>query len=197
MKQALLSTLLTGLLFWMPTQAAWGLSLGDAVNEALRSNPKLLAAGQELEETRQKIRQAFAGYLPTIDFSMGTGREWVSTPTTRYQDLGGLTMNRGEAGMNINQPIFDGFNTVHKVEQAKAQVQGADYSFLDVAETVTQEVALAYAEVLKQRRLLELAKEAMTLHSEILIKTRQTTRLGITADMDARLAESRLSLIAS
>ncbi|MBF0272658.1 MAG: TolC family outer membrane protein [Magnetococcales bacterium] len=197
MKRTLLTFVLPWLLCCSPIHAAWALSLDDALNEALRSNPKLLAAGQELEETRQKIRQAFAGYLPTIDFNMGTGREWVNTPTTRIQDRGGLTMDRGEAGMNINQPIFDGFNTVHKVTQAKAQVEGADYSFLDVAETVTLDVSLAYAEVLKQRKLLEVAKEAMTLHSQILVKTRQTTRLGITAEMDARLAESRVALIAS
>ncbi|MBF0341114.1 MAG: TolC family outer membrane protein [Magnetococcales bacterium] len=197
MKRAVLTTSLLCLLSLTQPATVWALTLGDAVNEALRSNPKLLAAGQELEETRQKIRQAFAGYLPTIDFSMGTGREWTNSPTTRFVDRGGLTMNRGETGMNINQPIFDGFNTVHKVEQARAQVLGADYSYLDTAETVTLDVALAFAEVQKQRRLIELAKETMTIHTDVLIKTRQTIRLGITAEMDARQAESRLSLIAS
>ncbi|MEO5345802.1 MAG: TolC family outer membrane protein [Magnetococcus sp. YQC-9] len=197
MKRGSLTSALVVLLAMSQSTPAWSLTLGDAVNEAMRSNPKLLAAGQELEETRQKIRQAFAGYLPTVDFNMGTGREWTNTATTRFVDRGGVTLNRGEAGLNINQPLFDGFNTVNKVDQARAQVQSADYSFLDTAETVTQDVALVYAEVQKQRKLLELAKEAMSLHSEILVKTRQTIKLGITAEMDARLTESRVSLIAS
>ncbi|GAB0057692.1 hypothetical protein SIID45300_02024 [Candidatus Magnetaquicoccaceae bacterium FCR-1] len=196
-KRGSLTAALLTLVALSQSAPAWSLTLGDAVNEAMRANPKLLAAGQSLEETRQRIRQAYAGYLPTVDFNMGTGREWTNTPSSRFTAKGGLTLDRGEAGLNINQPLFDGFNTVNKVEQARAQVQAEDYGFLDTAETVILDVALVYAEVMKQRRLLELSKEAMTIHSEILVKTRQTIKLGITAEMDARLTESRVALIAS
>ncbi|MBF0262972.1 MAG: TolC family outer membrane protein [Magnetococcales bacterium] len=197
MKRGSLTAALLAFMALSQSTTAWSLTLGDAVNEAMRANPKLLGASQELEETRQRIRQAYAGYLPTVDFNMGTGREWTNTPSSRFTAKGGLTLDRGEAGLNINQPLFDGFNTLNKVEQARAQVQAEDYAFLDTAETVTLDVALVYAEVLKQRRLLALAKEAMTIHSEILVKTRQTIKLGITAEMDARLTESRVALIAS
>ncbi|MBF0427786.1 MAG: TolC family outer membrane protein [Magnetococcales bacterium] len=182
---------------WFMQQSAWALSLGDAVIEALNTNPKLLAAAETLEETRQRIRQAFAGYLPTIDFSMGSGRQWVNTPSTRIQNHGGLTMNPNEKTISISQPIFDGFNTQHKVEQAQAQVEAINYTFLDVAETVTLDVAIAFAETQKQRKLHALAQETLSLYTDILIKTRQTAHLGIVADMDVRLAESRVSLIAS
>ncbi|MBF0614602.1 MAG: TolC family outer membrane protein [Magnetococcales bacterium] len=197
MKRTSVTTVLIFFLCWSRANSAWAITLSDAVNEALRTHPKFLSSGQELEESKQKINQAFSGYLPTIDFNMSKGREWLNTPTTRGTSDSGLTMERGEAGMNINQPIFDGFNTVHKLEQAKAQVLSAEHSQREVAENVTLDVALAYAELLKQRRLHELAKEATRLHAELLSKTRQTHQLGISAEMDNRLAESRLTLVES
>ncbi|MBF0628090.1 MAG: TolC family outer membrane protein [Magnetococcales bacterium] len=190
-------TILLGIFSAGPIHPAQTLTLSEAVQEALRAHPKFLAAGREVEETRQKMRQAVAGYFPTVDLNVSTGREWVNTPTTRGLSDSGLTMERGEAGMNINQPIFDGFNTVHKVEQAKAQIQSNDHALMDVAETVTLDVALSYLELLKQRILLGLAKEAVSTHTEILNKTRQTAQMGITAEMDTRLAESRVALIES
>ncbi len=177
--------------------SALAFSLRHAVSEALHSNPKLQASAQELEESRQRVRQAFAGYLPTVDLALGSGREWVNTPSTRALNNGGLTLDRGEAGLNFKQPIFDGFNTPYKVEQAEAKVRAADFNYTDVAETLTLDVAENYLETQKQRKLLELATASMTLHTEILIKTRRSAQLGISADMDVRQSESRLALIAS
>ncbi|MBF0294683.1 MAG: TolC family outer membrane protein [Magnetococcales bacterium] len=183
--------------FFSPFPAR-AITLTDAVNEAMHSNPKVRAAAQELEETRQRIRQAYAGFLPTIDITTGKGREWINSPYTRSSPEGGaLVMTRGEAGMSINQPIFDGFNTLNKLSQTQAQVQSSEHSHREEIENVTLAVAEAFIDTQKQRSLLALAREALNIHSDLLIKTRQTAQLGINAEMDVRQAESRLSLIAS
>ncbi len=188
--------LLAAMSFFLPFPAR-AITLTDAVNEAMHSNPKVRAAAQESEETRQRIRQAYAGFLPTIDITTGKGREWINSPYTRSSEGGALAMTRGEAGMSINQPIFDGFNTLNKLSQTQAQMQSNEHSHREEIENVTLAVAEVYVDTQKQRSLLTLAREALNIHSDLLIKTRQTAQLGINAEMDVRQAESRLSLIAS
>ena len=63
----------------------FAVTLQDAVGVAVQTNPDILAAGSVRNAVSKEVRQAKAGYFPTLDFAIGTGWEVTDNPTTRRQ----------------------------------------------------------------------------------------------------------------
>jgi outer membrane protein TolC len=134
---------LTLLVLAVPVTAQETLTLRQAVDLALRSNPLVAAAGAGEKEAEARIHQARSGYLPRVQFSesvqRGNNPVFVfSSLLTQHQfnqenfALGPL--NRPEALSNyqsrltVEQVLFDSRQTSRGVEAARftRQIAGED-----------------------------------------------------------------------
>ena len=110
------------------------LTLEDALEEANKNRPDLLAKQLQVESARQNITLAKTGFAPTLTAN-GT-YAWSGAEFPLY--------DRWSAGANLNVPIFSGLSTYNKVEQAKQNLQTSYGNLTALEQKILLEVKTAY-----------------------------------------------------
>ncbi|NQZ52996.1 MAG: TolC family outer membrane protein [Piscirickettsiaceae bacterium] len=177
-------------------------TLQEAVDTTIKTNPDVLAASNERNAVSEEIKQARAGYFPTLDLAIATGFESSDNPTTRASDgHENVHMNRDEASLNLRQMLFDGLATKNEVRRHTARTDARAYSVFGASENTALEATQAFIEVLRTQKLVELATTNFEAHERThdQITLRSDRGVGRTADMDqsrGRVALARANLIA-
>ncbi|MBF0160865.1 MAG: TolC family outer membrane protein [Magnetococcales bacterium] len=192
--------LLAGCLLCGQPSAAWSLTLREAAEQAVRSYPDVEAAAEYGKSLEQRVQQSLAGYLPRMDFIAAYGPEKTDNLSTRSANKAAgstqhdLTLERGEAGLVVKQPLFDGFDTQARVAQAKALLQAAQAKLTLTADAVALSAVQAYIDLVTKHIQLELIKDNVLLHQRILAKVQTKFEGGAGNHADVDQAKSRTFL---
>jgi len=158
----------------LPAQEA--LTLRQAVDLALRSNPLVAAADAGEKEAEARIRQAHSGYLPRLQFSeshqRGNNPVFVfSSLLTQHQfheanfALGSLNrpdaMNNYQSQLTVEQVVFDARQTSRSVEAARFTRQMAGEETRRSHSDITLNVLRAYFGVTLAEKNLEVAQQSL------------------------------------
>lgn len=165
-------------------------SLQEVVAENIEQNPQIQEALHNYAATIQGIRQAKAGYYPTIDATLGYGYEW----TDKENGVQDVELNRREARLNLNQMIFDGFATSSEVDRQQAISASRASALKDQAQQYVLGSSRAYLEVLRREQLLTLAKESLYNHVKIYDQIKRRSESGMGTLASIQQAEGRLAL---
>lgn len=165
-------------------------SLQEVVAENIEHNPQVQEALHNYAATVQGIRQAKAGYYPTIDATLGYGYEW----TDKENGVDDVELNRREARLNLNQMIFDGFATSSEVARQQAQSASRASALKDQAQQYVLNASRAYLEVQRREQLLTLAKESLYNHVKIYDQIKRRSESGMGTLASIQQAEGRLAL---
>ncbi len=181
--------------------SAFATTLHEAVDTTIKTNPDVLAASNERNAVSAEIKQARAGYFPTLDLAIGTGFESSDNPTTRATSHQNVHLNRDEASLNLRQMLFDGMATKNEVRRHTARTDARAYSVFGASENTALEATSAFLEVLRTQNLVDLASTNLEAHERThdQIKLRSDRGVGRRADMDqskGRVALARANLIA-
>ena len=183
-----------------PQNMPKALGLEEAVKKGVFSNPEFLETLQNLRAAEQRISQARAGYLPSVDLSGDIGREYTKNSVTEGPPGGDSeTFTRKRLNIQVNQLIFDGFQTPLEVRRQKKSAEAAGYSLYETGEQKALDIIESYIEVQRQRRRSAIARDNIAKHTEILTSVRESTRAGRTSRVDvdqvlSRLAQARADL---
>lgn len=128
-------------------------------------------------------------------------------PTNTPSTTGAIPFNeafgRGEAGeddggtnprgyaFNLSQPIFEGFQNLNAIRQAKSTVQAAREALRSVEQTVLLDAATAYVNVVRDQAIVRLRENDVTVLSEQLKATRDRFEVGEVTRTDVAQAEAR------
>jgi len=175
----------------------WAVDLETVVRRSLESNPEVRLSADNRLVADQELRQAWAGYLPSVDLSLGYGRENSDNMTTGLLKIDNLTLNRSEASLTLNQMLFDGFSVRHETERQRARVQASAQRVQETSETVALRAIEVYLEILRRRELLELAKNNLVVHQKILDQVRALVEQGAGRKADMQQTEGRAALAAA
>ncbi|MBF0588259.1 MAG: TolC family outer membrane protein [Magnetococcales bacterium] len=172
-------------------------TLHEAVMTSIQTHPTVLAAQEEERVLRQRVFQAYAGYLPTVDFTISRGqersrRDSLSAAPTRFH-----AMTVGQAGLTLSQPLFDGFQTKHDVEKARANHAALKHDVQYAMERITLETVESYIETLRADERLKLLGENIRRFEDIHQKMGEMLEIGTVTTVDVRQAKSRLDLARS
>ncbi|MHB8474227.1 MAG: TolC family outer membrane protein [Gammaproteobacteria bacterium] len=172
-------------------------TLIEAVQETLKTNPDILNSAQERLAVDQELRQARAGYLPSVDLNAGIGRERSNNPFT----AGSIALTRREAGISLSQMLFDGFVTPSEVDRQMARVNSRAYTLQSNAEDMALHAIEMYLNVLRRQYLVAAAEENLKAHERIhdQIKLRSDSGIGRKSDFEqavGRLALAHSNLLA-
>lgn len=178
-------------------QSVWSLTIEEAVSQALRTNPELMAARNALASREFEVDQAKSSWLPQVSVSAGVGNEVRTAPSTGFEEV---DLSRQEFGVQASQLVFDGFATNSEVKRQQAREQSAQYEMHATAESLALRVAEAYLNVLRHAKLLDLTRDTLWEHKNIYdqMKLRSDKGVGSKADLDqiaARLALANSNLI--
>ncbi len=172
-------------------------TLEEAISQALRTNPEMLAAKHQYVSRGYEVDQAKAGWMPQLSVTAGVGNELRTAPATGNEEV---DLDRRELGVQASQLLFDGFATNVEIKRQKARVESAQFGMQATAESLALKVAEAYLNVMRHAQLLDLTRETLWEHKNIYdqMKLRSDKGVGSKADLDqiaARLALANSNLI--
>jgi adhesin transport system outer membrane protein len=178
--------------------AQQGETLRQAVETALKTNPRVLAADALRRAAVHDLQQARGGYFPTLDVSAATGRERTESPDVRAATgADTISLNRYESGVVVNQNLFAGMATSSEVERQTARLNVATSRLGETREEIALRATEAFLEVLRQRELVRLSDENLKAHLTTQDKVRQRVEGGVGQKADLQQAMGRVALARS
>lgn len=174
-------------------------SLLEALATAYSANPELDAERARQRATDEGVPQALSGARPTItaNADIGVQRTWARSVAT----IAGVpTIVRGTShttprdfNINITQPIFNGFQTFSRTEEAEANVLAGRFLLGNVEQNVLLAAVTAYVDVLRDMALVRLTEGNLDVLREELDSTTARFEVGELTKTDVAQAEARVS----
>ena len=172
-------------------------ALPEAVRQALRRNPEVLAAAANARAGVALYDQAGAGRFPTVDVRAAAGRETSENVGLQLSGRDSRTLQREEGSVTLRQNVFDGFQVRSEMERQSFRLDSSRYRLIETGETVALRAAEAYLEVLRDEDLVKLADENVARHEDLLSKTQLRFKSGVGQRADAEQAGARVALARS
>lgn len=170
---------------------SYAYDLKEAAQEAALRNPEVVSKWHAYREATENIDVAKGGYLPKLDASLSAMRE-------RRHELGvDISYPTEGASVFLNQMLFDGFATRSEVERLSYAQRVRYFELLDKTEETALEVARAYNDVLRYRKLAKLAEENYVQHRAIYEQINRRVKAGVGRQVDLEQAGGRLALAES
>ncbi len=184
-KKVFAATLLAATVF---TSAASAETLVGALTKAYQLNSTLNSNRASVRVTDEGVPLAKSGYRPTIG---ATGDiEYTST-------RGESRLTTGSFGVQINQMLFDGFQTRNNVRAAESQVLASQESLRNEEQNTLFDAASAYMDVIRDRQIAALTEQNLQFLSEQARAARSRFEVGEGTRTDVAQADaSRLLAIA-
>ena len=184
-----------------PQASPRGDTLEGALARAYLGSPQLNAFRANVRATDELVPRAAAGSRPRINATgdigatdISTRRSIPGTATTRgqYASSSDTFIPRG-VGLTIDQNIFTGNRIDNGIRQADAQVLSARETLRDTEQTVLNDAATAYMDVLRDTAILDLRRSNVEVLEEQVRQTRERFNVGEVTRTDVAQAESRLA----
>lgn len=171
-------------------------TLPEAVRAALAWQPELRATAAARRQAGEALAEARGGYLPSLDLSLGRGRERSENAGTRP---GEVTLSRAETELTLSQLVFDTGATSSQVRRSEARSDSAALQLLAASESLSFRTAQAYLEVIRLTELIRIGEDNVAAHERTLgqIEALAAGGVGRRADVlqvAARLAQAQSAL---
>lgn len=171
-------------------------TLRGAVEQAVLQNPEVLARYHVMTAASEEVSVARGGLMPRLDLAGHIGSETLEqremtppTPPDRYD-----TYNIDGGTLTLRQLLFDGFATTREVRRLKYAKRVRYYELLTTAEDVALQTTRAYVDVVRYRKLVDLARDNYATHKEVYEHVKQRVQAGIGRGVDLEQAGGRLAL---
>jgi outer membrane protein, adhesin transport system len=168
-------------------------TLEESVRGALENNPEVDIVKTNRRAIDQELRQARAGYLPSLDFRGAAGPEWSDNNTTQGREGGSDTRFRTEAQLTLSQMLFDGFATRSEVERQQARIDSAAYRVEEAAEFTALNAIEAHLDILRNQEIVRFNEQNISQHERIFSQVGELERAGRGDIADVVQTESRLA----
>ena len=157
-------------------------TLRGALAKAYEHNPGLNSARAEVRVTDEGVPLAKSGYRPRIAFSASVAYRNASAQVTT-----------GSFGIQINQMLFDGFETRNNVGAAEAQVRAAEETLRNVEQNTLFNAASAYMDVIRDRQIASLRAASLDFLREQVRAASSRLQVGEENRTDVAQAEASRS----
>lgn len=162
----------------------------SVVRETLETNPEVQIRLEAFWASTHDEREAFGGYLPTLDIKGSLGRG-----DRDYDGRGDFSRNLAE--ISLTQMLFDGFRVRSAVAKTRHASQARYYELLAETETKALESSEAYFDILRHRKLVSLAQQNVANHRRVQKHVSDRASRGVSNRADLNQIDGRLSLARS
>ena len=175
---------------------AFAADLISIYREAQLQDATYAAAKAQYIGAQEKLPQARALLLPSVNFGAGTHYNEVNTdyPTNPGFPAGRADFYDYNYGVNVTQPLYRRQNDA-TYEQAKVQIKQAETQLSASAQDLMTRVAQGYFDVLLARFNLSTIRSQKTAVAEQLEQAKRNFIVGTATITDSREAQARYDLV--
>ena len=163
-------------------------TIQGALSKAYQNNSKLNSARAGVRVTDEGVAIAKSGYRPTI-----AGSASIDYSTTRREGGGTTRLTQGNFGVQINQTLFDGFQTKNNVAAAEARVSASVESLRNTEEDTLFSAAQSYMNVIHDRQVAKLTEQNLKALTEQVRAARSRFEVGEGTRTDVAQADAARS----
>ena len=167
------------------------LTLKESILYVIKNNPVISERVKNYNATLQDIKIAKAGWLPTLDYLGGIGYERINNQGTGFSDKGSHIY---ESSLIFVENIFNGWSTTHQINTHKARAAAAAYNYIEKVNDTSFNLVNYYLQVLKNRELLNIAKQNIKINEAIQKKVKKLYDSGLTTKSELEKINASLSL---
>jgi len=175
---------------------ASALPLEDEVAYLLRNHPQLKGLRNQVLASEEGINRAFSGYLPKVEVNGDYGYESTDSPARRASapNAEHLGTARTRGTLTITENLFDGFRTSADYNTAKLNKTGSEIRLDNATQNVIFEGVTAYIDMLRNRRLVDLASQnEEVIKTQLNLENERVLR-GSGIALDVLKSKARLSI---
>ncbi len=165
-----------------------GLTIKKAIELTLRTNPEFSTVAKQKLISEQRLKQSKSSFFPTLDLNAESGFEFTDTPVINDEEL-----LRRKVTLTMTQLLFDGATTINNIKRDKILSKAADYKLFEAGEFTALSVTNSYLNVLRRRELLNIAKQNIKAHTDMLARIKDGVRGGKFNKGDLAQAISRVA----
>jgi len=171
-------------------------TISGALIKAYLTNPDINSQRAAVRQTDEGVPQANAGYLPKVS---AFGNVAVSHVTGSQVIPGEGIINYSTGafprayGVQAQQTVFDGYQTVNRIRSAESQVMGAREQLRNTEQNTLLSGVTAYMDVLLDTAILDLDRNNVEVLQEQLRETRDRFTVGEVTRTDVAQAEASLA----
>lgn len=158
-----------------------------ALAKAYQNNSQLNASRAGVRVTDESVAIAKSGWRPTI-----TGSSSIDYTSTRRNDMS-TALTVGSFGVQINQTLFDGFQTRNNVKTAESNVRASVESLRNTEQNILFNAATAYMDVIRDRRIAVLTEQNLQFLTEQARAARSRFEVGEGTRTDVAQADASRS----
>jgi adhesin transport system outer membrane protein len=185
--------LVASLAVFAGTPYAGAMSLREAVERTVHSNPAVDAARANRRATDHELRQAQGRALPQVTLDGEFGAEKIDRPQGLAPAVNDTWRNRRQASVTVRQFLFDGWDRANDVYKQAARVDAAALRVLARSEALALDAVEAYIDVLRHLKVLDISRRNVARHREILRIVRDLVRGGRVTRSEVLQVEERLA----
>ena len=164
-------------------QTAHAGTILEALAKAYQFNSQLNSARAGVRVADENVPIAKSGYRPTI----------AATGTLNYENNSGVDIRTGSFGVQINQTLFDGFQTRNNVLAAKSRVYATRESLRNTEQNILFNAASAYLDVIRDRQIAALRERNLAFLEEQVRSAGTRFEVGEATRTDVAQAEASRS----
>lgn len=162
-------------------------SVSDTIMQAIEHNPEVKAKWYEFISASEDVKAAKAGYKPQINSTAGYQFQRQNYgPEREY--------NGTYARLTLTQMLYDGGKTSAEADQFTNFQLVAFFNLLDTAEQIALEAFRAHQDVMKHRKLVDLAKQNLDKHFQVYRQIESSAKAGVAKQADLEQISGRVSL---
>ena len=150
-------------------------TLNQALRDALDRDPRIRAAGSRVQEAGEEFAEARSMRFPTVNLTGGRGYGYNRNEA---RSIGLYEGDARSSGLQVSQTIYSFGRIGAREREASARIAAAGFDADDTRQLVQGDVAVAYAEQIYTRRILNRRIEFESLVAEQESSVREQLALG-------------------
>ena len=162
-------------------------SVNDSIMQAIDNNPEVKQKWFEFISASEDVKAAKAGYKPQVNSTAGYQYQRQNYGPVREFD-------GAYARLTLTQMLYDGGKTSAEADQFTNFQLVAFFNLLDTAEQIALEAFRAHQDVIKQRKLVDLAKQNLEKHFQVYRQIESSAKAGVAKLADLEQISGRVSL---
>ena len=168
--------------------------VAQSVQRAIEGNPEVAARFNAFRASNDEIDVASGAWKPHLDASADAGRRAYDNSQLRPQDQ---HFYAGGVRLELSQLLWDGLATHHEVERLSHTKLLRYFEFLDATEQFGMEAARAYYDVVRYRKLVQLAEDNYVQHKVSFEQVQSRVNAGVGRGVDLEQVVARFALAES
>ena len=184
--------LMLGILPFLVPSAVSALTVNEALVHVINTNPEVRERIENYRAIEKDKTIAFSGYLPVVDVQGGIGQRHYDETIPGIIDDDDYAYT--EAFIRARQNLFHGFGTQNDVEQQDKRLISAEYYLMEKVSQLGLEMIDRYLEILKAKKIVDLAIENNKVHKVYYSKIKERTGSGAGTRGDMEQISGRMAL---